>query len=890
MNFTRAQGVFTSITQQESGNLVIKPTSSVTIDGIIDTLLPGNTENVLNFKEKPTANSYLSIDTLNGNKIVKFGATPKISFGNLSNASSIIDAAVTFKGGVGISKNLHVGGNLIVNGNSSTLLNGNLTVNGILTTAVFRTALHVENGFIVLGDLPETLISLTGNVESISGTGPWSATITGLDNTGALGSGDRIVATDGVGRLGGETCVITSVSTTSITYTATGAIAPITGGITNIALSGATDNTADGGGIVLKGLTDKTINWLKSTNRWTYNVDIESTGIQNTPIGNLVPNTGKFTNLQINNSLVVPVGDSATRPVPAHIGEFRYNTYRNSFEGYDGEIWQDTRRRLYPTTVKTAAVEAIANQVIITDSSSGSYTIKLPAALSDGDTISVIDGSNSFGLFPVTIKASGSSTVEGSNSLILDVSGSQITVVYDLATEDWILQYIPAGYVGAPDALSKTSTITSNYSAQVNDLVMLDASGGSFNITLPNSPSNGTIIAFMDVAGSLGMHTVTVLPHSGNTIYDEFESALLLDIPGTYISIEYNSGIWYVSYNPIGYTGDPSSFGLTATAIVSTNTASSAEYLVRVDTRSNNISVTLPLNPLDGDVIGISDCFGFGDVHPITVLPNTGDSILSDTSLSIDVPGAVVILIYDLSATNWNLHYIPGNTGTNGLTPTPLTQTILASSFELLRVDTTDGMLPIKLPTYPLNGDVIGLVDLGGSLSVNPVVLNAGSGKTIDGSSAIDVSESGAYREYLYDDHTLNWKLITPVTENLTSTPILTGSGSINIDIDFKTLRGNTIILNLPTGVTGAVVNFTNLQYRAYVGIKYSFDVIISHAAVLSGPNAIVFKYSNTSFPKWNRGVIPTSTIEENSIDNWGFFTYDGGDTLVGNQNLADIK
>jgi hypothetical protein len=889
MNFTRAQGVFTSITQQESGNLVIKPTSSVTIDGIIDTLLPGNTENVLNFKEKPTANSYLSIDTLNGNKIVKFGATPKISFGNLTNASSIIDAAVTFKGGVGISKNLHVGGNLIVNGNSSTLLNGNLTVNGILTAAVFRSALHVENGFIVLGDLPETLIGLTGNVESFSGTGPWSATITGLDSTGALGSGDRIVATDGAGRLGGETCVITSVTTNSITYTATGSISPIAGGITNIALSGATDNTADGGGIVLKGLTDKTISWLKSTNRWTYNVDIESTGVQNTPIGNLVPNTGKFTNLQINNSLVVPVGDSAARPVPAHIGEFRYNTYLNSFEGYDGAIWLDVRRRLTPTSIKSAEVEAIANQVIIADSSSGSYTIKLPSSLSDGDTISVIDGSNSFGVFPVTLKASGS-TIEESNSLILDVTGSHITIVYDLATTNWVLQYIPAGYIGYPSSLSSTATKTSNYIAQVNDLVMMDASGMSFNVTLPDSPSNGSVIGFMDVSGSLGMHAVTILPHSGDTIYDEFESALLLDIPGTYITLEYISGIWHVNYNPIGYVGDPSSFGLTTTAIVSTNSASSAEYLVRVDARSNSITVTLPLNPSDGDIIGIADCFGFSDVHPITVLPNTGDSLLSDTGLIINVPGAIVILIYDLDTTNWGLRYIPGNTGTNGLTPTPLTQNILASSFELLRVDTTDGILPINFPTYPLNGDMIGLVDLGNSLSVNPVRLNAGTGKTIDGSSAIDVEESGTYREYLYDDHTLNWKLITPVANNLTSTLILSGSGSINIDIDFKTLRGNTIILNLPTGVTGAVVNFTNLQYKAYVGSKYSFDIIISHIEILSDPNAIVFKYNNTSFPKWNRGVIPTSTIEENSIDNWEFFTYDGGNTLVGKQNLADIK
>ena len=35
------------------------------------------------------------------------------------------------------------------------------------------------------------------------------------------------------------------------------------------------DTTADGGGITLKGATDKTINWVNSTDNWTFNQDIE---------------------------------------------------------------------------------------------------------------------------------------------------------------------------------------------------------------------------------------------------------------------------------------------------------------------------------------------------------------------------------------------------------------------------------------------------------------------------------------------------------------------------------------------------------------------------------------------------------------------------------------
>ena len=39
-----------------------------------------------------------------------------------------------------------------------------------------------------------------------------------------------------------------------------------------------TDTTADGGGITLKGATDKTINWVQSTGYWTFNTGIDVTG------------------------------------------------------------------------------------------------------------------------------------------------------------------------------------------------------------------------------------------------------------------------------------------------------------------------------------------------------------------------------------------------------------------------------------------------------------------------------------------------------------------------------------------------------------------------------------------------------------------------------------
>ena len=79
-------------------------------------------------------------------------------------------------------------------------------------------------------------ISTTGTVGSITGSGPWSATITGMSSTTGLVAGSFIYATNGVGSLGGSgTYVVSGIpSGTSITFTATGGTAPAAGAITNI--------------------------------------------------------------------------------------------------------------------------------------------------------------------------------------------------------------------------------------------------------------------------------------------------------------------------------------------------------------------------------------------------------------------------------------------------------------------------------------------------------------------------------------------------------------------------------------------------------------------------------------------------------------------------------
>jgi hypothetical protein len=83
------------------------------------------------------------------------------------------------------------------------------------------------------------LVSATGTVGSIAGAGPWTGDITGMTDTTGLAPGDEIVATDGslgIGSLGTGTVVINTVSTTSLTFTATGGTTPVAGAVTNVSL------------------------------------------------------------------------------------------------------------------------------------------------------------------------------------------------------------------------------------------------------------------------------------------------------------------------------------------------------------------------------------------------------------------------------------------------------------------------------------------------------------------------------------------------------------------------------------------------------------------------------------------------------------------------------
>lgn len=180
-----------------------------------------------------------------------------------TNTTSLVNA-ITIQGG-SANPQVTLGGPLVVNGNltvtGSTISSGLTTINTVTLT--------VDDKNIELGSVAQ--VGLTGNITTASTT----STITGMLSTAGLVVGQTVTKTAGTGILGSNSTIISIDSSTQITVT--GTTAHTVGSITFNC--GASDVTADGGGITLKGTTDKTFNWIDATDCWTSSEHI------NLPVG-----------------------------------------------------------------------------------------------------------------------------------------------------------------------------------------------------------------------------------------------------------------------------------------------------------------------------------------------------------------------------------------------------------------------------------------------------------------------------------------------------------------------------------------------------------------------------------------------------------------------------
>lgn len=144
-------------------------------------------------------------------------------------------------------------------------INGDLTVNGT-ETVINTVELNVDDKNITMGAaVAKVGLAATTNITA----GQFTVQ---LAETSGLIPGMTVTKTSGTGAFGASPKIASVDSHTQITLD----VAHATSGTIIFDTGGATADTADGGGITLKGTTDKFIKWVKASMAWVFSDPIKA--------------------------------------------------------------------------------------------------------------------------------------------------------------------------------------------------------------------------------------------------------------------------------------------------------------------------------------------------------------------------------------------------------------------------------------------------------------------------------------------------------------------------------------------------------------------------------------------------------------------------------------
>ena len=630
--------------------------------------------------------AYSGTITLKPGTSTDFAGTVIIRGGDLDNATASYGGDVRVFGGKGLGGSSgSYGGNLFLTG--GTPEGTTVTSKGgdiyMYAGGASQDATGVKtNGNILIGDQTTDIISI--------------ASTTVMPNVGSASSAKII-------NIG------TSTSTTTITGTA------------KLPTVGTSGLVRLGTGGTLSAVTPSTgyLNWTGSAFAWSEpTIPTASTSVLggvkvdgNTIIidnGIISVGSSITTGLSIGTTLTIPTGNTESRPTATQ-GNLRFNTSLGKFEGYYGSAWGAVGGGLSPTAIQAAdGYVAKANDLVRCNTTSVAFSITLPSAPVDGDIIGVIDTHRKFALNNLIILAAGSKTIEDdTTSLVLDINGSYIALVYNDVNSNWRILETPLG-----TGTSSTTIITSNdYIASVNDLVRCDTTAAAFSVTLPTNPIDGSIVNFVDVAstGSFLSNNLTVLPGSGNTV--ENDSSLILDVNGTYVSLVYNqsSTNWKVLQAPYCLLGN-----------VSTSVTLAGLTFGTGNNLTNAIAGTHYQNPI-GTISGL--------------VKGNGANALTAATAGVDYMPAVTWITK-------NTTYNPAIAGDH----------ILAN--------TSGGAFTIYLPASPAAGNTIVIADYAGTFATSNLTIASNGNKILGTIQDLVLNVSNRNATLVYTDSTRGWIIL----------------------------------------------------------------------------------------------------------------------------------
>jgi hypothetical protein len=422
-------------------------------------------------------------------------STNAISITNSTASTSTTSGALTVTGGVGIGGDVFIGADLAVNG-------------GDLTTSATTATLFNANA---------TTLNVGGAATTIS---VGAATGTTTVNNDLVVSGNLTIQ--------GST---TTLETTTLLVEDKN----IEIGVVET----PTDTTANGGGITLKGATDKTFNWLSATNSWTSseNLDLASTKVFKIAGNEVLSSTALGTGV---------VSSSLTSVGTLTQGTWNATTIGVLYGGTGQTSYTDGQLLIGNSTgnTLTKATLTAGTNVTITNGN-GSITI----ASTDTDTtyaISTTDGSNSSEkIIRLTEGGSGS----GTDDIILAVAntGSTAGLTINQSNDKITFAHADTSTLSGEQGTAGIASITVDemgHVTAVSTATYLTAESDTLASVTARGATTADAVSLTNTTDSTSSSTGALVVSGGVAVSkDVFVSGSVVDATSAGVAVAYNTAV-----------------------------------------------------------------------------------------------------------------------------------------------------------------------------------------------------------------------------------------------------------------------------------------------------------------------------------------------------------
>lgn len=300
-------------------------------------------------------------------------------------------------------------------------------------------------------------------------------------------------------------------------------------------------------------------------------------------------------------------------------------------------------------------------------------------------------------------------------------------------------------------------TMTCSFVPELYKYHLVDTTTVSVDITLPTDVQDGDWFDIYDAKNNFTMQPAIIKYANNNITIDGYAQDKHLDRNATHYRALFSNNNWILLNQ-----SNSNQIDLYDNILISKSSNFTAEHRKHylVNTTNAPVYVNLPCNPQNGFSFIISDEKGTFANNNVVILNNSGQTILGKTdSLSLDVSNTNIRLVYNNG--DWISATAQEVSQHNNIII--IDTDFIANVTTSYRVNTTNDLVNVQLPSSPLNNSWVNIRDHCGTFDDNMVIVRAAPGNTIENGStenpsvALDIK--GTNVRFIYCDG--NWNIVS---------------------------------------------------------------------------------------------------------------------------------